>query len=59
MGDVKEDNFLSFRNTKKEVELAVKKGELTNSQAKDILEGAKHNYSNATAQKTIDRRSKK
>lgn len=59
MSDVREDNYLSFKNVESKINLAVKSGELTTEKARDILTGAKYNYANATAQKTLDRRKHK
>ena len=47
---------LSLRMIEAKVDLAVKNGELSNKEARDILKDARYNYRNNTYNKMMERR---
>ena len=50
------DATLSLRMVEAKVDLAVKKGELSNMEARQILKDARYNYRNNTYNKMMERR---
>ena len=51
----KMDAYKSFELAKKLVDKAFKDGKIPRERAKEVLEGAKKNYSNQTYNRTLDK----